>query len=91
MFGKWANILNLLLSQLNLTNFYEEIISCTPQGREKLEDCAVIFLDYIWNHCNFIGFNWKVMDLRYLLISQIYRRKLVGFKNKMGNCELPQI
>ena len=45
MFGKWANTLNLLLiSQLNLTKNFKKIISCTPQGREKVEDYTVVFL-----------------------------------------------
>ena len=45
MFAKLTNTPNLLLSQLNLTKFYEEIISCTPQGNEKVEDCTGVFLD----------------------------------------------
>ena len=38
---------------------FKEIINCTPQGREKVEDCIVVFLNCICNNCNFIGFNWK--------------------------------
>ena len=44
MFEKLENTPNLLLSQLNLMKFYEEIISYTPQGKEKVEDCIGIFL-----------------------------------------------
>ena len=47
MFEKLENTPNLLLSQLNLMKFYEEIISYTPQGKEKVEDCTGIFLDCI--------------------------------------------
>ena len=59
MFEKWANTPDLLLSQLSLTRIFKEIISCTPQGREKIENCIIVFLNCICNHCNFIGFNWK--------------------------------
>ena len=38
---------------------FKEIINCTLQGREKVEDCIVIFLYCICNYCNFIRFNWK--------------------------------
>ena len=55
--GKWANTPNPLLSQLNPMEFFEEIISRIPQGREKVEDCIVVFLDSICNHCDSIGFN----------------------------------
>ena len=38
--------------------FFEEIISRIPQGREKVEDCIVFFFfDSICNHCDSIGFN----------------------------------
>ena len=57
MFAKLTNTPNLLLSQLNLTKFYEEIINCTPQGNEKVEDCTGVFLYCICNHCTLIGFN----------------------------------
>ena len=57
MFEKLANTPKLLLSQLNLTKFYEEIISYTPQGKEKVEDCTDIFLGCICNHYTLIGFN----------------------------------
>lgn len=57
MFEKLANTPNLLLSQLNLTKFYEEIISYTPQGKEKVEDCTDIFLDCIYYHYTLIGCN----------------------------------
>ena len=57
MFEKWANTPDLLLSQLSLTRIFKEIISCTPQGREKIENCIIVFLNCICNHCNFIGFN----------------------------------
>ena len=63
MFEKFANTPNLLLSQFNLTKFYEEIISYTPQGKEKVEDCTDIFLDCIWNHYALIGYNWKSNEL----------------------------
>ena len=43
--------------------FYEEIISYTPQGKEKVEDCTDIFLDCIWNHYTLIGYNWKSNEL----------------------------
>ena len=57
----------LLISQLNLTKNLKKIISCTPQGREKVEDYTVVFLDCICNQCNFTK---KVTDGRYLFIFQ---------------------
>ena len=36
---------------------FKEIINCTPHGREKLEDCTIVFLDCFYYHCNFIKFN----------------------------------
>ena len=39
-------------------------MSCTPQRRERVEDCIIVFLDCICNHCNFIGFNRKSNELK---------------------------
>jgi len=47
----------LLFTQLNPTESFEEIIIHTLQRRKKVENCIVVFLDCICDHCNSIGFN----------------------------------
>lgn len=54
MFKNLANICNLLFSQLNLTESFEKLISRIPQRREKVEHCIIVFLNYIYNHCDLI-------------------------------------